>query len=272
MAHRLDRSALPWSGVEYGTRFEATRRPIIGVMCCNGVVDARRAQTVASRFVEPLACLSDVSVMLVPAIEDAVDALTFASLFDGLLLTGACSNVAAARYGGGVALTGEGDAGRDAVALTLAACTIEAGRPVFGICRGLQELNVLFGGTLAADVGDAGHHHAAGDDRTLAELFDHRHAIEVIGDGLLASAIGPGSVSVNSVHRQGIDRLGTGLTIEAIAPEDGLVEAVSARPCGAPVLGVQWHPEWDVAVSASSRSFFDLVGRVVRDPTRPLQT
>lgn len=70
---------------------------------------------------------------------------------------------------------------------------------------------------------------------------------------------------VNSVHEQGVDRLGSGLTVEAIASDDGLVEAVSARPCGGDVLAVQWHPEWDVAGCAPSRAFFDLFHRALRD-------
>jgi len=60
---------------------------------------------------------------------------------------------------------------------------------------------------------------------------------------------------------QGIDRLGEGLSVEAHAVSDGLVEAFSARPCGGDVLAVQWHPEWDVAASASSRAFFSLIGQ-----------
>jgi len=69
---------------------------------------------------------------------------------------------------------------------------------------------------------------------------------------------------VNSVHEQGIDRLGNGLAIEAVAADDGLIEAVRARPCGADVLGVQWHPEWDADRSAESRAFFGLIGQSLR--------
>jgi putative glutamine amidotransferase len=58
--------------------------------------------------------------------------------------------------------------------------------------------------------------------------------------------------------------LGGGLSVEAVAPDDGLVEAVWAEPCGAPVVGVQWHPEWDVATNADSRAFFRLFGQAAR--------
>ena len=65
------------------------------------------------------------------------------------------------------------------------------------------------------------------------------------------------------MHYQGVDRLGDGLTVEARAP-DGVVEAVSARVNGAPVLAVQWHPEWRTADNPDSQAFFRLLGRALR--------
>ena len=237
-------------------------RPVVGVMCCNQLVDERDAQVVSSRFITPLAEISGVSVLLVPAIADAVAGL--ADRLDGLLLTGSGSNVCSSRYGGPSLPVGQPtDGRRDEVALSLAGRMIERGRPVFGICRGVQELNVLFGGTLATDVGAAGHH-PAGDKLPLGELFSHRHDIEIAGEGLLAGVMPARRINVVSVHRQGIDRLGDGLAVEAYAP-DGLIEAVSARPCGGAVLGVQWHPEWDIASSRASRAFFALAGSLIRD-------
>jgi putative glutamine amidotransferase len=240
-------------------------RPVLGVLCCNRTLDGRQAQAVATRFVTPLAEIAEVAVLLVPAVPEAVAAARFAGVLDGLLLTGACSNLAARRYGRDPAEARDGDASdedRDEVALRLAGAMIEARRPVFGICRGLQELNVLFGGSLAADVGAAGHHCGAREP-DLTELFSHHHAVEVAHGGLLAERMGQGRHRVNSVHHQGIDRLGCGLTIEARAA-DGLVEAISASPCGAPVLGVQWHPEWDAATNPASRSFFETIGAAAR--------
>jgi putative glutamine amidotransferase len=254
---------LPW---QQSLPLPARRRPVVGVLCSNRMLDGRAAQAVATRFVAPLASLGEMSVLLVPAVPDAVDAMRFAELLDGLLLTGACSNLAASRYGA-ADQAGTGDDGRDEVALRLAGRMIETGRPVFGICRGLQELNVLFGGTLAPDVGAAGHHRADhGNEREIlevAELFDHHHDVEIVEDGVLDGAIGRGRHRVNSVHHQGIDRLGIGLDVEARAP-DGLVEAISASPCGGQVVGVQWHPEWDAGSNPASQAFFRMMGAVVR--------
>lgn len=226
-------------------------RPLIGVLCCNEVAE-RPIQAVASRFIDPLSRISGATVLLVPALPDTLDAAALAGRLDGLLLTGSRSNVAAARYGcaGDDART---DLRRDEVALALSGAMIERGRPVFGICRGLQELNVLFGGTLTCA---SGHQRA---DGPFEILFEHEHDVTLEPDGLLATSTGLQRLTVNSVHEQGIDRLGTGLQVEAVA-DDGLVEAFSAYPYGSPVLGVQWHPEWNADARPESRAFFDLIG------------
>jgi len=235
-------------------------RPVIGVLCCNEVND-RAVQAVASRFIEPLSRLSDVTVLLVPAIAHAADAGGVARLLDGLMLTGSRSHVAPDRYGGTPGLDHALDRERDEVALALAGRMVEAGKPVFGICRGLQEINVLFGGSLSAER-CSGHHRGGGHD--FAALFDHRHEVELTAGGRLAAATGVQRLVVNSVHEQAVDRLGSGLRVEAVSAGDGVVEAVAARPCGGDVLAVQWHPEWDVATNAESRRFFSLIGRAVR--------
>jgi putative glutamine amidotransferase len=236
-------------------------KPVIGVLCCNEFAE-RPVQCVASRFIEPLARISGATVLLVPALIDTLDARSLGERLDGLLLTGARSNVAASRYG---AVAGEScrvDEERDEVALALAGHMIEIGRPVFGICRGLQELNVLFGGTLQDTRGAL--HHTDRDDAAFEDMFSHRHDIELIAGGQLTRATGLRQARVNSVHRQGVSGLGAGLRVEAVASDDELVEAFSSRPCGGDVLAVQWHPEWETADCPASRSFFALFGSSVR--------
>ena len=239
----------------------STARPVIGVLCCNEMAD-RPVQSVASRFIVPLSRWAGATVLLVPAISEASDAAAIAGRLDGLLLTGSRSNVAPHRYGE------DWDAGpldeeRDEVALALAGHMIEAGRPVFGICRGLQEINVLFGGTLAAEPAAGRHHRGDAHGGDFASLFDLRHEVSLVSGGSLARAMGVRSLSVTSVHEQVIGRLGAGLSVEARASDDGVIEAVSARPCGADVLAVQWHPEWDVAWSRASQRFFAMIGEAL---------
>ncbi|MCU6455146.1 gamma-glutamyl-gamma-aminobutyrate hydrolase family protein [Sphingomonas sp. A2-49] len=247
-----------------GRAADPARRPVIGVLCCNEVAD-RPVQVVASRFVEPLTRLAGATVLLVPAMPDTADVATLAAILDGLLLTGSRSHVAPWRYGGAPLPSGQVvDEPRDEVALALAGRMIEAGKPVFGICRGLQEINVLFGGSLCA-AAHAERHHRGAWEGDYDALFHHGHDVELSACGRLADATGARRMRVNSVHQQGIDRLGGGLSVEAIAADDGLIEAVSARPCGGDVLGVQWHPEWDAATAPASRAFFALIGAGLRD-------
>jgi putative glutamine amidotransferase len=142
---------------------------------------------------------------------------------------------------------------------------LDLGKPVFGICRGLQELNVAFGGALRRDMNTApellGHH--APDGASFDEMFAHEHEVVLKPDGILSRALGRDHIRVNSVHYQGIDQLGYGLNVEATAP-DGVVEAVSATVNNAPVVGVQWHPEWRTAENPDSQAFFRMLGRALR--------
>jgi putative glutamine amidotransferase len=186
---------------------------------------------------------------------------------DGLLLTGSPSNVEPDRYGEGDAPDAAGpyDPARDTMTAALIRAAIAARKPVFGICRGFQELNVALGGTLRRDIGrspDLLPHHAP-DDADLDATFAHSHAVRLSPGGVLHRLLGKSEVTVNSVHYQGIGRLAAALTVEARAP-DGLVEAVSARIDGTPLLAVQWHPEWDADSNADSRALFTLFGRVLR--------
>jgi putative glutamine amidotransferase len=111
------------------------------------------------------------------------------------------------------------------------------------------------------------HQRGDGSDGGYAGLFAHRHEVDLIDGGRLAGATCVRRLSVNSVHQQGIDRLGGGLSVEAVAAGDGLIEGIWARPCGADVLAVQWHPEWEADACAGSRAFFAMIGSSLRGDT-----
>jgi len=135
-----------------------------------------------------------------------------------------------------------GDRLRDEYEKALAAAFIDEGKPVFGVCRGLQLLNVAFGGTLYQDLAtqrpDAVSHREA-------NLYDlHFHAVQFVpGTRLAALYPGVDAARVNSVHHQAIKDLAPGLIVEARSVPDGLVEAVR-RPGEPYVAAVQWHPEF----------------------------
>jgi putative glutamine amidotransferase len=239
-------------------------RPVLGIICCNRMVGTESAQTVMNRYVRSAMIYADVAALLIPALPDLMTAAEIAPRLDGILLTGSPSNVETARYGeaGG---NGPFDMERDEIALTMIDAMIARQRPVFGICRGFQEINVALGGTLRRDTStndDLIRHHA-GDDVSFDAKFDHRHGVTLVPGGILATAYDKGSLDVNSVHYQGVGKLAPDLQIEAIA-EDGLVEAYSATISGAPVLAVQWHPEWGTEKDRDSQTYFHLLGKALR--------
>lgn len=239
-------------------------RPVLGIIACNRQVGTEPAQAVMERYIRAAMTYADVAALIVPSLPDLMTASEVAPRLDGILLTGSPSNVATARYGdaGG---DGPFDEGRDEIALSLIDRMVDLQKPVFGICRGFQEINVALGGTLRRDTSASDEliRHHAPDDVSFNAMFDHRHPVELTEGGLLASAYAKPKLNVNSVHYQGIGKLADGLTIEARAP-DGLVEAYSARPNGAPLLAVQWHPEWGTENDPDSQTYFHLLGKALR--------
>jgi putative glutamine amidotransferase len=243
-------------------------RPVLGIICCNRIVGTEAAQAVMDRYVRAAMRFGDVAALLVPAIPELMRAEEVIERVDGILLTGSPSNVGAAHYG---EADGDGpfDRARDAMTLSLITAATGARKAVFGICRGFQEINVALGGTLRRDTSESEDliaHHAA-DDVEFNAMFDHNHMVSLIEGGVLAKAYAKQSITVNSVHFQGIGRLSPQLTVEAVAP-DGLVEAVSATINHAPVLGVQWHPEWQTDLNTESQIFFKLLGETLRATMR----
>ena len=240
-------------------------RPVLGIIACQRTVGVEPAQAVMERYVRSAMVYADVAALIVPSLPDLMSAAEVAGRLDGILLTGSPSNVEPHHYAD---QDGEGpfDPGRDAIALSLIDRMIDAGRPVFGICRGFQEINVAMGGTLRRDTSSEGSglllHHAP-DDVQFGGMFDHLHPVHLSEGGMLAAAMGKTELTVNSVHYQGIAKLADGLRIEARAP-DGLVEGFSARPNGAPVVAVQWHPEWQSQANPDSQAFFKLLGSAMR--------
>ncbi len=240
-------------------------RPVLGIIACNRIVGTEIAQAVINRYIVSAMRYADVAALIVPSLPDLMIAAEVAPRLDGILLTGTPSNVAPGRYGEVAEGEGPFDPDRDEIALGLVDRMIDAAKPVFGICRGFQEINVALGGTLRRDTSasdDLIRHHAP-DGVSFDAMFDHRHPVQLVEGGMLSNAYAKPALDVNSVHYQGIGRLADGLTVEARAP-DGLVEAYSARPNGAPLLAVQWHPEWGTENDSDSQTYFRLLGKALR--------
>ena len=239
-------------------------RPVLGIICCNRQVGSEPAQAVMERYVRATMTYADVAALLIPSLPDLMNAREVAARLDGVLLTGTPSNIESARYGseGG---DGPFDPGRDELALGMIEAMVERAKPVFGICRGFQEINVALGGTLRRDTSSNPEmlpHHAP-DGGAFDAMFDHFHHVALEEGGLLRAAYHRPALEVNSVHYQGVGTLAPGLRVEAQA-EDGLIEAYSATLSGAQVLAVQWHPEWETHKNPDSQTYFRLLGKALR--------
>jgi putative glutamine amidotransferase len=166
-------------------------------------------------------------------------------LVDGVLLTGSPSNVEATHFGEQALPTDLLDPRRDKLTMRLVRAALAREVPLFGVCRGLQEINVALGGSLYQTLHEQPGmmDHREPDDDDLAVQFAERHDVLLEPGSAFAEWAGGTRALVNSLHGQGIKRLGEGLVAEGRAP-DGLVEAVHVKDAPAFAYAVQWHPEW----------------------------
>ena len=187
--------------------------------------------------------------VMVPAVDSTsivkrsdLDLHDYAAALDGLVLQGG-NDVAPESYGEApLHADWHGDRVRDRYEMELIRAFVAAGKPVFGICRGLQVLNVAYGGTLLQDIPTQ--RPQALDHRVLGKYEHHHHAVEFVAGTRLASLFpGVTQATTNSIHHQGIKDLARDFVVEARCPEDGMIEAVRRRGPGF-VAGVQWHPEF----------------------------
>lgn len=205
--------------------------------------------------------------LVLPAIGDSLHAASLIAAIDGIVLTGSPSNVDPARYGATKSHSNMLlDLDRDATILPLLPQVVAAGVPVLAICRGLQELNVAWGGTLNTAVHEQPgrlDHREGEHNRPIECWYDDSHSIDIVANGLLARLAGGTQATVNSLHHQGVERIGSGLRIEASAP-DGLVEAISVEGAQQFTLAVQWHPEMRIDDSPMARAIFSSFGDACR--------
>ncbi len=217
---------------------------------------------VGEKYINAVALGAHATPVLIPALGEALNVRELLADFDGLLLTGSPSNVEPHRYQGPASDPGTlHDAYRDATTLPLIPHVIEAGMPLFAICRGFQEMNVAFGGTLWQKLHEVQglNNHREDLSSPLDEQYGLAHEIELTRGGQLHKLAGQERLSVNSLHSQGVQRLGRDLEIEARAP-DGVIEAFRVRNAPSFALAVQWHPEWKFQENSFSCALFAAFG------------
>ena len=242
------------------------RKPLVLIPADVKQIGEHPFHAVGQKYILAIAQGAETLPLLVPAISDYLAIGELLAIADGIMLTGSPSNVHPSHFGQAVynpALPL--DTARDALTLKLIKAAIAAGVPLLAICRGFQEMNVAFGGSLHQAVQElAGYNdHRETKDLDVQAQYAPVHAVSLVANGQLAKILGTQQTMVNSLHGQGIDRLGTGLSAEAHAP-DGLIEAVSASNAKSFALGVQWHPEWKVMETPSYLAIFKAFGDACR--------
>jgi len=241
-------------------------RPLIGVVSDRRMVGKHPFHMVGEKYLQAVADGDDGYPVSLPSLAEGFDVLDILDRLDGLFLTGSPSNVEPKHYLGDPSEPGTWhDPERDIAALALIPAAIRVGMPLLAVCRGFQEMNVAFGGTLHQFVHkQPGYHlHKENEEDPLEVQYGPSHRVDFSPDGLLHRITSESSAMVNSLHSQGVDRLGEGLDVEAVA-DDGLVEGFAVRGAPGFALAVQWHPEWKVRENPVSAAIFRAWGDACR--------
>jgi putative glutamine amidotransferase len=241
-------------------------KPLIGVPADRRILGPHPFHCVGEKYITAVAEAADAVPVLVPSLGEEANLEAILASVDGILLTGSPSNVEPHRYFGPPSDPDTlHDPHRDATTLPLIPRVIAAGMPLLAVCRGFQEMNVAYGGTLWQKVqevpGLADHRENKEDPLELQ--YAPAHEVELVSGGELQRIAGASRLTVNSLHAQGVQRLGDGLEVEARAP-DGLIEGFRVRGARGFALAVQWHPEWQVMMNPFSRALFAAFGDAAR--------
>lgn len=241
-------------------------KPVIGIIGnAYKVNDEYPVQAVGVSNVEAVAELTGAVPLMVPAIPKVGAIADLIEVCGGFVFTGGRPNVHPSHYGHApTEKHGAFDLDRDAVTLPLIRECVARGVPVFGICRGFQEFNVAFGGTLHPEIREmpGRMNHRMPPEGTLEEKFEHRHVVRLCPGGAFHRILGADRVLVNSLHGQGILDRGTRVVIEGYAPDD-TPEAIHIDAAPGFALAVQWHPEWNAAGDPVSRPLYQAFGAAV---------
>ncbi|MFZ0015000.1 MAG: gamma-glutamyl-gamma-aminobutyrate hydrolase family protein [Acidimicrobiia bacterium] len=217
-------------------------KPIVGITTWRRRLDTfygpDTLQTLSAHYTDSVASAGMTPVMF-PSSLDPDDAPGLVAMVQGVLVSGG-DDLDPSSYGAENTSSTRVSRAADDFEVALVAACRDQGKPLLAICRGLQLLNVAFGGSLRQEVTSAGGaHELISSDHE--EMNSRRHVVRLEPDSILATIYGSNEARVNTLHHQGVDRLADQLLVEGTT-EDGLVEAVR---CNGDwwALGVQWHPE-----------------------------
>ena len=234
-------------------------RPVVGIIGNASMInDTYPAQTTGTMNIDPVIEICEAISVMVPGIPENATTDELIDICDGFIFTGGRPNVHPKFYGQKeTPAHGQFDVGRDEVAIPLIKRCEEIGKPILGICRGFQEFNVAFGGSLHPEIRDIPGriNHRMPPEGTLEEKFALRHEVEFEPDSIFTKIFQVNKVMVNSLHGQGIDVPGNRVSLEGFAT-DGTPEAISIKGSKGFCLAVQWHPEWNASKDVISSKLF----------------
>jgi putative glutamine amidotransferase len=246
-----------------------TKRPVVGVIGSAHLIEGKfTAQRVGERNLRAVADVTGALPLIFAGSPEITDIGALLDSVDGILLTGGRANVHPRRFGENADPRYEPyDEPRDALALPLIEVCVARGVPLFGVCRGMQEMNVAYGGSLHPEIRDLPgrmNHRAPrlpnGEFHPDAEvIFAERHEVRLTPGGVFAKLLGAETIQVNSLHGQGILKPGSRVVIEGVA-EDETIEAIRIDAAPGFALGVQWHAEYEAQRIAVNRTLFEAFG------------
>jgi len=247
-------------------------KPVVGVIGNVHVVENRfPAQMVGERNLRAVAEVAGALPLMFAGRPDVTDIDALLDVVDGILLTGARANVHPARFGLEAHPRHEPyDSERDELALALVQTCVGRGVPLFGICRGFQEMSVAFGCSLHPEIrelpGRINHRMPRLEngeihpDQTV--VFADRHDVKLVPDGVFAKLLGCETIRVNSLHGQGIHEPCNRIIVEGVA-DDGTIEAIRIADAPGFALGVQWHAEYEAQRNPVNRKLFEAFGEAL---------
>ena len=248
------------------------KKPVVGVIGNAHRIENRfNIHGVGERNLRAVAEVAGALPLMFAGTPDVTEIGALLQAVDGVLLTGARANVHPTRFRTEPHPAHEPyDESRDALALALVEVCVAEGVPLFGVCRGFQEMNVAYGGTLHPEIrelpGRMNHRMPRLDNGEIhpdpAVVFADRHDVTLVPGGVFAQILGCETIRVNSLHGQGILELGRRIVVEGVA-EDGTIEAIRIADAPGFALGVQWHAEHNAQSNSVNRALFQAFGRAL---------
>ncbi len=247
--------------------------PVVGVIGNSLLVENKfPAYSVGERNLRAVAQAAGALPLMFAGAPEITDIGALLDAVDGILLTGARANVHPTRFGHAANPKHEPyDERRDALALALTEACVARGVPLLGVCRGFQEMNVAFGGSLHPEIrelpGRMNHRMTRLENGEIhpdpTVVFADRHDVRLTPGGVFAKLFGAETIRVNSLHGQGILEPGKRIVVEGVA-EDGTIEAIRIAEAPGFALGVQWHAEYEANRNPVNRALFAAFGQALK--------